>query len=51
VYGRPYLDTMHADCADLIMRYFSIRWSDLETEHTIVTVRTSNHFYDMQWMS
>ena len=42
--GQPYLDTMHADCANLIMRYLSIRWSDLETEYTIATVRISRSF-------
>ena len=42
--GQLYLDTMHADCANLIMRYLSIRWSDLETRHTIMTVRISRSF-------
>ena len=42
--GRPYLDTMHADHANLIMWYLSIRWSNLETEHTIVTARISRSF-------
>ena len=42
--GRPYLDTMHADHANLIMWYLSIRWSNVETEHTIVTVRISRSF-------
>ena len=42
--GRLYLDTMYVDGANLIMRYFSIRWSDLETRHTIAIVRTSRSF-------
>ena len=42
--GQPYLDTMHADRANLIMRYLSIRWSDLETEYTIATVKISRSF-------
>ena len=44
MHGRLYLDTMRADCANLIMRYLSIRWSDLETGHTVVTVRISRSF-------
>ena len=42
--GRLYLDTMHVDHANLIMRYLSIWWSDLEIEHTIAIVRTSWSF-------
>ena len=42
--GWLYLDTMHADRANLIMQYLSIRWSDLETKHTIATVRISKSF-------
>ena len=42
--GQLYLDTMHADRADLIIRYLSIWWSDLETKHTIATVRISRSF-------
>ena len=42
--GRLYLDTIHVDRANLIMRYLSIRWSDLETGHTIAIVRTSRSF-------
>ena len=42
--GWPYLDTMHVDRANLIMRYLSIRWSDLETGHIAVIVRTSRSF-------
>ena len=42
--GQPYQDTIHADRANLIMRYLSIRWSDLETEYTIATVRISRSF-------
>ena len=36
--GRLYLDTMHVDRANLIMQYFKIRWSDLETGHTTMIV-------------
>ena len=42
--GRLYLDTMHADHANLIMWYLSIRRSDLETEHTVVTIRILRSF-------
>jgi len=35
---------MHADRAILIMQYLSIPQSDLETEHTVMTVRTSRSF-------
>ena len=42
--GQLYLDTMHANRANLIMRYLLIRWSDLETEHTIATIRISRSF-------
>jgi len=42
--GRPYLDTMHIDRANLIMRYLSIRWSDMETGNTIATVRITRSF-------
>ena len=42
--GRLYLDTMHVDCANLIMRYLLIRWSDLESRHTITIIRTSRSF-------
>ena len=44
MYGRLYLDTMHADRANLIMRYLSIRWFNLQTEHTVATVRISTSF-------
>ena len=44
MHGRLYLDTMHADHVNLIMRYLSIRWFDLEIEHTITTVRSSRLF-------
>ena len=37
--GRLYLDTMHVNRANLIMRYLSIQWSDLETGHTVVIVK------------
>ena len=33
--GRFYLDTIHVDRANLIMRYLLIRWFDLKTGHTI----------------
>ena len=42
--GRFYLDTTHADHANLIMRYLSIRWSDSETGKTIVTIRILRSF-------
>ena len=42
--GQLYLDTIHADRVNLIMRYLSIRWFDLETEHTVETVRISRLF-------
>ena len=42
--GWFYLDTMHADRANLIMRYLSIQWSELETENTVATVRISRSF-------
>ena len=42
--GRLYLDAMHADRANLIMRYLSIRQSDLETGHTATTIRISRSF-------
>ena len=42
--GRLYLDTMHADHANLIMRYFSIRWFDLKTRNTVATIRISRSF-------
>ena len=42
--GRPYLDTMHADHAHLIIWYFSIQWSDLETRNTVATVWISRSF-------
>ena len=42
--GWPLLDIMQVDCANLIMQYLSIRQSDLEIEHTIMTVRISRSF-------
>ena len=42
--GWLYLDTMHADHANLIMWYLLIRRYDLETEHTIVTIRILRSF-------
>ena len=44
MHGRLYLDTMHVDRANLIMWYLLIQRSDLETEHTVVTVRISRSF-------
>ena len=38
--GRPYLDTMHADRANLMMRYLLIRWTNLEIGNTVAIVRT-----------
>ena len=42
--GQLFLDIMHVDHANLIMRYILIRWSDLETGHTTMTIRTSRSF-------
>ena len=42
--GWPYQDAMHADRANLIMRYLSIRWSNLKTENTVATIRISRSF-------
>ena len=42
--GWLYLDTMHVDRANLIIWYLSIRRSDLETRHTIATIRISRSF-------
>ena len=42
--GRFYLNTMHANRANLIMRYFSIQWSDSKTGNTVATVRISRLF-------
>ena len=44
MYGQLYIDTMHVDRTNLIMWYLLIRWSDLETKHTTMTVRTSRSF-------
>ena len=44
VHGRLHLDTMHALRANLIMQYLLIRRSDLESRHTITTVRISSSF-------
>ena len=42
--GRPYLDTMHMDCANLIMWYLSIWWFDSKTRNTVVIVRIPRSF-------
>ena len=42
--GRPYLDTMHMDCANLIMWYLSIWWFDSETRNTVVIDRIPRSF-------
>ena len=42
--GQFYLDIMHVDCANLIIRYLLIQWSDLKTENTVATVRISRSF-------
>ena len=42
--GWPYLNTMHTDRANLIIRYLSIRQFDLETRHTVVNVRILRSF-------
>ena len=39
-----YLDIIHVDRANLIMWYLSIWWFNLETGHTIATVRTLRSF-------
>ena len=44
MYGQLYIDTMHVDRANLIMQYFSIRWSDLKTGNPVATVRISRSF-------
>ena len=46
--GRLYLDTMHVDHANLIMRYLSIRESNLIIGNTAVTLESQDYFYDMQ---
>ena len=35
---------MQVDHANLIMQYLSIQWFDLETGHTVATVRISKSF-------
>ena len=42
--GRLYLDIMYVNCANLIMQYLLIRWFNLETGHTVVTIRISRSF-------
>ena len=42
--GRLYLDTMHMDRVNLIIQYLLIRWFDLETKNTVVTIRISRSF-------
>ena len=42
--GQLYLDTMHVDRANLIMRYLSIQRSNLEIKHTVAIVRISRSF-------
>ena len=42
--GRPYLDTMHMDRANLIMQYLSIQWSNLKTRNIVATIRISRSF-------
>ena len=44
MHGRLYLDTMHADHANLIMRYLLIWLCNLETGHTSVIVGISRSF-------
>ena len=44
--GQLFLDTMHANRANLIMQYLSIRWPDLETKRTIA--KSQDHLYDIQ---
>ena len=42
--GRFYLDTMHVDHTNLIMRYLLIQWPNLKTGNTVATVRISRSF-------
>ena len=42
--GQPYLDAMHVDRTNLIMRYLSIQWFDLETRNTVATIGISRLF-------
>ena len=42
--GQPYLDTIHVNRANLIMRFLSIQWSDLETGNTVAIVSISISF-------
>jgi len=44
MHGRFHPKKMHADRANLIMWYLSIRRSNLEIRHTVATVRTSRSF-------
>ena len=49
MHGWFYLNEMHANHANLTMRYLAIRWSDLKIGHTVVTIlEPQDHFYDMQ---
>ena len=42
--GRFYLDIMHVDRVNLIMRYLLIQWSNSETGNTVAIIRTSRSF-------
>ena len=42
--SRFYLDTVHVDCANLIMWYLSIWWPNLKTRNTVATVRITRSF-------
>ena len=42
--GRPYLDIMHVDHANLIMRNLSIQWSYLKTGNAVGIVRILGSF-------
>ena len=44
MHGWFHPNKMDADRVNLIMRYFSIRRSDLEIRHTVMTVRISRSF-------
>ena len=48
MHDRLHPNKMHADRANLIMWYLSIRWSDLETSWPL---ESQDYFYDMQWMN
>ena len=46
--GWFYLNTMHADHANLIMQYLSIRQYDLKIRHTLRPLKPQDQLYDIQ---